>query len=154
MFVFISCSDERYTETGIERIVSTTDSLLENLSGQKYEWASKSAYSTVMAYYPTTDIIFLNENFRSRDSAEAVNFYYYKDRALIRYISRLLEYYKNEEGKYKKRHIRLTINFDPDGDVISYDKLLNSQPENLSSEEVKKILSHSDELYRIVGDEE
>ena len=152
--ILTACNNQSYTEKGIDQIVQTTDSLLADLTGQKYEWASKSAYSTIMAYYPTTDLIFLNESYNKRSFAEAVNFYYFKDRAVVRYVSKMLEYLKQDNGHIKKRYLRLTINFDPDGDVISYEKLINGKVTGLSSEETEEILSHSRELYAIVGDEE
>jgi hypothetical protein len=65
----ISCSKQEYTEKGISEIVQRTDSLLTNLAGQKYDWASAKAYSTMLAYYPEPDIIFLNEKFTYRKPA-------------------------------------------------------------------------------------
>ena len=61
LFLLISCSREEYTDEQINEIVQRTDSLLVKLAGQKYDWASAKAYSTVTAYYPETDIIFLND---------------------------------------------------------------------------------------------
>lgn len=153
-FILISCSDERYTDKGIEKIVNTTDSLLENLSGQEYQWASKSAYSTIMAYYPTTDIIFLNENLKYRSASEAINLYYFKDRALVRLVSRILDYSRRDDERVKKSLIKMTINFDPDGDVISYEKIENNKIVSLGNNEIDEILSHSKDLYNIVGDKE
>jgi len=154
ILILTACNNQSYTEKGIDQIVKKTDSLLVNLTGQEYEWASKTAYSTIMAYYPTTDLIFLNESYNKRSFAEAVNFYYFKDRAVVRYVSKMLDYFKQENGQVKKRYLRLTINFDPDGDVISYEKIINGKVTGLDAEETEEILSHSKELYAIVGDKE
>ena len=62
ILIIVSCNREEYTEKSISEIVKRTDSLLVNLAGQKYDWASAKAYSTVTAYYPEPDIIFLNED--------------------------------------------------------------------------------------------
>ena len=93
ILLLISCGKQEYTEKGISEIVKRTDSLLTILAGQKYDWASAKAYSTVTAYYPEPDIIFLNEDLTSRKAAEAFNLYYFKDGHLIHFIGKKLEYF-------------------------------------------------------------
>ena len=65
----VSCDREEYTDKSISEIVQRTDSLLANLAGQKYDWASAKAYSTLKAYYPEPDIIFINEDLTYRRAA-------------------------------------------------------------------------------------
>lgn len=148
-----SCGNKQYTEEGIMEIVHETDAVLDNFTGQKYEWASPKAYSTIMAYYPKTDIIFLNEDLKFREPAEAVNFYYYKDGYLIHFVSKKLTYTRNKKNTVKKGLSKLTLNLDPDGDVISYESIINGRKVNLDSDELEEVLKHSKELYRLVGDQ-
>lgn len=152
----LSCSKQEYTEKGISEIVNRTDSLLFNLAGQKYDWSSPKAFSTVLAFYPEPDIIFLNENLTYRKAAEAFNLYYFKDGNLIRFIGKKLEYfYKNKsKSKLNKQMIKLTLNLDPDGDVISYTKIVNAELVNLEDADLEEVLSHAKELYELVGDKE
>ena len=153
LFIF-SCSKQDYTEKSISEIVQRTDSLLINLAGQKYEWASAKAYSTVTAYYPEPDIIFLNEKFTYRRPAEAFNLYYYKDGHLIHFIGKKLEYFTKKIKDTKKRMTKLMLNLESDGDVISYQKIVNGELLNLDDSELEEVLTHAEELYKLVGDKE
>ena len=150
----ISCSKQKYTEKSISEIVQRTDSLLTNLAGQKYDWASAKAYSTVAAYYPEPDIIFLNEDLTYRKAAEAFNLYYYKDGHLIHFIGKKLEYFYTNVKNKKKQLTKLMLNLDSDGDVISYHKIVNGELVSLDDSELKDVLAHSKELYYLVGDKE
>jgi len=151
---FISCGKQEYTEKGISEIVQRTDSLLINLAGQKYDWASAKAYSTVLAFYPEPDIIFLNEDLTYRRAAEAFNLYYYKDGHLIHFIGKKLEYFPKKVKKTKKKMTKLKLNLDSDGDVISYQKFVNGELLSLDDPELEDVLTHAEELYKLVGDKE
>jgi hypothetical protein len=153
LFIF-SCSKQEYTENGISEIVQRTDSLLTNLAGQKYDWASAKAYSTVLAFYPEPDIIFLNENLTYRRAAEAFNLYYFKDGNLIHFIGKKLEYFPKNIKNTKKQMTKLMLNLDSDGDVISYQKIVNGKLLNLDDSELEDLLTHAKELYYQVGDKE
>jgi hypothetical protein len=150
----LSCSKQEYTEKGISEIVQRTDSLLINLAGQKYDWASAKAYSTILAYYPEPDIIFLNENLTYRRAAEAFNLYYFKDGNLIHFIGKKLEYFPKNIKNTKKQMTKLMLNLDSDGDVISYQKIVNGKLLNLDDSELEDVLTHAKELYYQVGDKE
>ena len=150
----LSCSKQEYTEKGISEIVQRTDSLLINLAGQKYDWASAKAYSTILAYYPEPDIIFLNENLTYRRAAEAFNLYYFKDGNLIHFIGKKLEYFPKNIKNTKKQMTKLMLNLDSDGDVISYQKIVNGKLLNLDDSELEDLLTHAKELYYQVGDKE
>ena len=151
---FISCGKQEYTEKVINKIVQRTDSLLINLAGQKYDWASAKAYSTILAFYPEPDIIFLNEKLKYRRGAEAFNLYYYNDSHLIHFIGKKLEYFTKEVKKTKKQLTKLKLNLDSDGDVISYQKVINRELLNLDDSELEEVLTHAKELYKLVGDKE
>ncbi len=153
LFIF-SCSKQVYTEKSISKIVQRTDSLLINLAGQKYDWASAKAYSTVLAFYPEPDIIFLNEDLTYRRAAEAFNLYYYRDGHLIHFIGKKLEYFYRKEKNAKKQLTKLMLNLDSDGDVISYQKIENGKLLNLDDSELEDVLVHAKELYKLVGDKE
>jgi len=150
----LSCSKQEYTENGISEIVQRTDSLLTNLAGQKYDWASAKAYSTVLAFYPEPDIIFLNENLTYRRAAEAFNLYYFKDGNLIHFIGKKLEYFPKNIKNTKKQMTKLMLNLDSDGDVISYQNIVNGKLLNLDDSELEDVLTHAKELYYQVGDKE
>ena len=149
--VIISCGGKENTEEGIVDIVEKTDSILATLAGQKYEWASAKAYSTVMAYYPEPDIIFLNENLTYRQPGNSFNRYYFRNGSLIHFIGKKLSYLFEKESKMKKELTTLTLYLDPDGDVISYSNILNNNLVGLDDSELEQILSHSKELYSLVG---
>ena len=153
LFIF-SCSKQEYTEKGISEIVQRTDSLLINLAGQKYDWASAKAYSTILAYYPEHDIIFLNEKLKYRSGAEAFNLYYYKDDHLVHFKEKKLEYFPKNLKNIKKQLTKLKLNLDSDGDVISYQKIVNGELLSLDDSELEDILTHAKELYNLVGDKE
>lgn len=148
----VSCNREEYTEKGINEIVQKTDSLLTNLAGQKYDWASAKAYSTVTAYYPEPDIIFLNEDLTYRIPAEAFNLYYYKDAHLIHFIGKKLDYFTKDKNNLKKHLTKLNLNLESDGDVISYHKIVNGELSSLDDSDLEEVLSHAEELYKLVGD--
>ncbi len=154
ILLLISCGKQEYTEKEISKIVQRTDSLLINLAGQKYDWASAKAYSTILAFYPEPDIIFLNEKLKYRRGAEAFNLYYYKDSHLIHFIGKKLEYFTKEVKKTKKQLTKLKLNLDSDGDVISYQKVINRELLNLDDSELEEVLTHAKELYKLVGDKE
>jgi hypothetical protein len=150
-----SCGDRLNTEEKIKKVVEKTDSLLYNLEGQKYEWASPKAYSTVMTYYPEHDIIFINENLKYRRAADAFNLYYFKDGNVIRFVGKKLEYFHQASSKkMSKRLTNLELYLDPDGDVISYVKIVDNQLASLEDADLEEVLSHSRELYNLVGDQE
>jgi len=150
----ISCGKQEYTDKSINEIIQRTDSLLINLAGQKYDWASAKAYSTILAYYPEHDIIFLNEKLKYRRGAEAFNLYYYKDGHLIHFVRKMLEYFPKNLKNIKKQLTKLKLNLDSDGDVISYQKIVNGELLSLDDSELEDVLAHSKELYNLVGDKE
>ena len=152
-FLIISCGGKEYTEEGIIEIVQRTNSLLAKLDGQRYDWASSKAYSRIMAYYPEPDIIFLNEKLTYRKPGDSFNLYYFKNGNLIHFIGKKLMYINVNDSKMKKELTNLTLYLDPDGDVISYNKILNNKSVSLVDSELDDILSHSVELYGLVGDE-
>jgi hypothetical protein len=154
IFFLISCGKQEYTDKGISEIIQRTDSLLINLTGQKYDWASAKAYSTILAFYPEPDIIFLNEKLKYRRAAEAFNLYYYKDGNLIHFIGKKLEYFPKNIKNTKKQMTKLMLNLDSDGDVISYQKIVNGKLLNLDDSELEDVLTHAKELYYQVGDKE
>lgn len=153
LFIF-SCSKQEYTDKGISEIVRRTDSLLIKLAGQKYDWASAKAYSTILAFYPEPNLIFLNEKLKYRRAAEAFNLYYYKDGNLIHFIGKKLEYFPKNIKNTKKQMTKLMLNLDSDGDVISYKKIVNGKLLNLDDSELEDVLTHAEELYKLVGDME
>jgi len=150
-FLTISCGSKEYTEEGIVEIVERTDSILATLTGQSYNWASPKAYSTVMAYYPEPDIIFINENLTYRTPGNSFNRYYIKNGSLIYFIGKKLDYSYQTNSKISKELSTLTLYLDPDGDVISYNKIINRQTVSLEDSELKEIIEHSKELYALVG---
>ena len=152
ILIIVSCNREEYTEKSINEIVQKTDSLLTNLAGQKYDWASAKAYSTVTAYYPEPDIIFLNEDLTYRKPAEAFNLYYYKDAHLIHFIGKKLDYFTKDKNNLKKHLTKLNLNLESDGDVISYHKIVNGELSSLDDSDLEEVLSHAKELYKLVGD--
>jgi hypothetical protein len=152
ILIILSCNREEYTEKSINEIVQKTDSLLTNLAGQKYDWASAKAYSTVTAYYPEPDIIFLNEDLTYRKPAEAFNLYYYKDAHLIHFIGKKLDYFTKDKNNLKKHLTKLNLNLESDGDVISYHKIVNGELSSLDDSDLEEVLSHAEELYKLVGD--
>lgn len=151
-FLIISCGGKEYTEEGIVEIIEKTDSLLADLAGQEYVWASERAYSRLNAYYPEPDIIFINEKLTYRKPGNAFNRYYYKDGKLIHFIGKKLMYFNSQEIKKKKQLSELTLYLDPDGDVISYNNVLNNQLVHLEDDEIEETILHSKELYSLVGD--
>ena len=154
IFFLISCGKKEYTEKSINEIVQKTDSLLTNLAGQQYDWASAEAYSTIKAYYPEPEIIFLNEDLTYRKPAEALNLYYYKDGDLIHFIGKKMEYITKNVKKAKKKLTKLTLNLESDGDVISYYKVVNGELSSLDDSDVEEVLTHAEEIYKLVGDKE
>ncbi len=128
--------------------------MLANLAGQKYDWASAKAYSTVTAYYPEPDIIFVNEDLTYRKAAEAFNLYYFKDGHLIHFIGKKLDYYSKNKKDIKKQLTKLNLNLESDGDVISYHKIVNGELSSLDDSDLEEVLTHAEELYKLVGDTE
>jgi len=149
-----SCGIQEYNEKEISEIVQRTDSLLFNLAGQKYDWASAKAYSTVRAFYTEPDIIFLNEKLKYRRAAEAFNLYYYKDGHIIHFIGKKIEYFPKKGKKTKQQMIKLWLILDYDGDLISYQKIVDGKILSLDDSELEEVLTHAEELYELVGDKE
>ncbi|MFB3056460.1 MAG: hypothetical protein ACE1ZQ_04770 [Ignavibacteriaceae bacterium] len=149
-----SCGKQEYTEKEISKIVQRTDSLLINLAGQKYDWASAKAYSTVRAFYTEPDIIFLNEKLKYRRAAEAFNLYYYKDGHIIHFIGKKIEYFPKKEKKTKQQMTKLWLILDYDGYLISYQKIVDGKISSLDDSELEEVLTHAEELYELVGDKE
>ena len=154
IFFLISCGKQEYTDKGISEIIQRTDSLLINLAGQKYDWASAKAYSTVRAFYTEPDIIFLNEKLKYRRGAEAFNLYYYKDGHIIHFIGKKIEYFPKKGKKTKQQMIKLWLILDYDGDLISYQKIVDGKILSLDDSELEEVLTHAEELYELVGDKE
>jgi len=154
ILIIVSCNREEYTDKSINEIVQKTDSLLTNLAGQKYDWASAKAYSTLTAYYPEPDIIFLNEDLTYRKPVEAFNLYYYKDGHLIHFIGKKLDYFTKNKKGLKKNLTKLMLNLESDGDVISYHKIVNGELSSLDDSDLEEVLTHAEELYKLVGDKE
>jgi len=149
----ISCGKEEYTEQGISEIVQRTDSLLINLAGQKFNWASANSYSTVLTFYPEPDLVFLKEELY-RKTAKAYNLYYYKDGYLIHFIGKKLKYFPKNIKNTKEQMTNLTLNLDSDGDVISYQKIVDGELLNLDDSELEEVLTHAEELYERFGERE
>ena len=124
------------------------------MAGQKYDWASAKAYSTLKAYYPKPDLIFINEDLTYRKAAEAFNLYYYKDGNLIHFIGKKLDYFTENVKNVKKELTKLTLNLESDGDVISYHKIVNGELSSLDDSDLEEVLTHAEELYKLVGDKE
>jgi hypothetical protein len=151
-FLIITCGGKEQTEEGIVQIVERTDSILASLAGQRYEWASAKAYSTLTAYYPEPNMIFINEKLTYRKPSNSFNRYYIKDGNLIQFIGKKLSYKKVTDLKMNKELSDLTLYLDPDGDVISYNRYVNKKVVSLDDSELEEILSHSKELYNLVRD--
>ncbi len=49
---------------------------------------------------------------------------------------------------------KLKLNLDSDGDVISYQKFVNGELLSLDDPELEDVLTHAEELYKLVGDKE
>ena len=152
LLILISCSKD-YTEEEVKQIVKATDKKLEKLTGQQYDWGSAKAFSKVLAYYPTPDIIFINENLKYRTTAEAFNLYYFKNGNLIHFIGKKMAYIYGKDKKTRKELTRLTLYLEQDGDVISYEKIVNTERVSLEDSDLEEILNHAKELYELVGDQ-
>ncbi|MDH3269248.1 MAG: hypothetical protein OEM46_10385 [Ignavibacteria bacterium] len=145
LVLLISCGRKEYTEKGILEIKKEIDSLLYNPEGEEhFNWGSEEAYSNFRAYFHNSKLIFINEDYRYRQPGEAFNRYYYKDGKLIYFVGRELTYMPD------KKFNNLEIMVDPDGNVISYDKVVNGQRMNLEGTESEKIIQHARELQNIV----
>ena len=105
-----------------------------------------------MAYYTTPDIIFINENLKYRTTAEAFNLYYFKDGNLIHFIGKKMAYIYEKNKKSRKELTRLTMYLEQDGDVISYEKIINTERVSLKDSDLEEVLNHAKELYELVGD--
>jgi hypothetical protein len=141
-----SCGRKEYTEEGIREIVKEIDSLLYNPPlTTKYDWGSAKAYSYFRAYSnESEELIFINEDYHYRSKATAFNRYYYKDGYVIYYLG------KEYTGPSDKFFIELRLFIDPDGDVISYEKMQRGQRLSLSDEEAEQYVRHAQELAEIV----
>jgi len=140
-----SCGRKEYTEEGIIEIKQQIDSLLYNAKGKKFDWGSGKAFSYFMAYFDNSnELIFINEDYRYRKPDKAFNLYYFKDGNMIYYIGSEM---KNNPAK---QQMNLTMSVNPDGNVIVYEKVVNGERENLSSDEAEEIVNHAGELRDIV----
>lgn len=145
-----SCGRKEYTEAGINEIIEEWDKLLETANGERFDWGSPKAFSYFTAYFSGDEMIFINEDYRYRSSAEAFNRYYFKDGKCIYFIGKSLFYKKDENGKDYKELLDLTMYIDPDGNVIAYDKTRNMQRVALEDEDAEGVIKHAAELYEIV----
>jgi len=147
LILMSSCGRKEYTEKGILEIKKEIDSLLYNPEGEEhFNWGSGNAYSNFRAYFHTSKLIFINEDYRLRQPGEEFNRYYFKDGNLLYFVGRALTYMP------EKQFTNIEIMVDPDGSVIAYDKIVNGQRMNLDGDESEKIIKHARELEKIVSE--
>ena len=65
-----------------------------------------------------------------------------------------MEYITKNVKKVKKQLTKLTLNLESDGDVINYYKIVNGELSSLDDSDLEDVLTHAEELYRLVGDKE
>jgi len=152
LLILVSCG-KKYTEEEIQQIVNETDKKVEKLAGQHFDWGDRKAYSTLTAFYPDPDVIFVRENLRYRKHGEAVNIYYFKDGNLVYYVGKELVYNHEKSAKLRKALTHLTLYLNPDGDVIKHEKTINFQEAPLEDSDVENVLEHAEEIYHKVGDQ-
>jgi hypothetical protein len=146
ILVLLSCGRKEYTEQGIKEIKKEIDSLLYNPDAEEhFNWGSAKAYSNFRAYFHNSKLIFINEDYRFRQSGDSFNRYYFKDGHMLYYIGKELSYMPD------KKYMNLEMMVDPDGDIIAYDKIVNGERLALSGQESKEIIEHARELEKIVS---
>ncbi|MCW8810389.1 MAG: hypothetical protein OQJ93_06670 [Ignavibacteriaceae bacterium] len=146
ILVLLSCGRKEYTEQGIKEIKKEIDSLLYNPDAEEhFNWGSAKAYSNFRAYFHNSKLIFINEDYRFRQSGDSFNRYYFKDGNMLYYIGKELSYMPD------KKYMNLEMMVDPDGDIIAYDKIVNGERLALSGQESKEIIEHARELEKIVS---
>ena len=144
--LLVSCGRKEYTEQGIKEIKKEIDSLLYNPDAEEhFNWGSAKAYSNFRAYFHNSKLIFINEDYRFRQSGDSFNRYYFKDGNMLYYIGKELSYMPD------KKYMNLEMMVDPDGNIIAYDKIVNGERLALSSQESKEIIEHAKELEKIVS---
>lgn len=147
LIVIASCGREEYTEKGILEIKKEIDSLLYNPEADEhFNWGSADAYSNFRAYFQNAKLIFINEDYRYRETGEAFNRYYFKDGKMLYFVGKELTYMPDK----LYRNIEMMV--DPDGNMIAYDNVVNGQRSGLSREESKKIIEHARALEEIVSE--
>jgi len=146
LLTLFSCGRKEYTEQGIKEIKKEIDSLLYNPDAEEhFNWGSAKAYSNFRAYFHNSKLIFINEDYRFRQSGDSFNRYYFKDGNMLYYIGKELSYMPD------KKYMNLEMMVDPDGDIIAYDKIVNGERLALSGQESKEIIEHARELEKIVS---
>lgn len=146
LLILSSCGKKEYTEQGINEIKREIDSLLYHPDAEEhFDWGSAKAYSTFRAYFHNSKLIFINEDYRYRKAGDSFNRWYFKDGNMLYYIGKELTYVSDK--KYK--NIEMMV--DPDGNVITYDKIVNGERIGLTNEEAKEIVEHARELEQIVS---
>lgn len=141
-----SCGRKEYTEEGILQIKKEIDSLLYHPDAEEhFNWGSSKAYSTFRAYFHNSKLIFINEDFRYRNSGDSFNRYYFKDGNMLYFIGKEITYMPD------KTYHNTEMMVDPDGNVLTYDNLVNGKRVGLSNEELYKIIEHAKELVNIVS---
>jgi hypothetical protein len=144
--LLVSCGRKEYTEQGIKEIKKEIDSLLYNPDAEEhFNWGSAKAYSNFRAYFHNSKLIFINEDYRFRQSGDSFNRYYFKDGNMLYYIGKELSYMPD------KKYMNLEMMVDPDGNIIAYDKIVNGERLALSGQESKEIIEHARELEKIVS---
>jgi hypothetical protein len=146
LLTLFSCGRKEYTEQGIKEIKKEIDSLLYNPDAEEhFNWGSAKAYSNFRAYFHNSKLIFINEDYRFRQSGDSFNRYYFKDGNMLYYIGKELSYMPD------KKYMNLEMMVDPDGNIIAYDKIVNGERLALSGQESKEIIEHARELEKIVS---
>jgi len=141
-----SCGRKEYTEQGINEIKKEIDSLLYHPDAEEhFDWGSAKAYSTFRAYFHKSKLIFINEDYRYRKAGDSFNRYYFKDGNMLYYKGKELTYMPQKQSK----NIEMMV--DPDGNVITYDRIVNGERIGLSNEEAEEIVNHARELEQIVS---
>ena len=144
--IFISsCERKEFTEEGILQIKHEIDSLLYHPDSEEhFDWGSATAYSTFRAYFHNSKLIFINEDYRYRKAGDSFNRYYFKDGNMLYFIGKEITYMPD------KTYHNTEMMIDPDGNVITYDNLVNGKRVGLSNEELNKIVEHAKVLENIV----
>ena len=146
ILIVSSCGRKEYTEQGIEEIKTEIDSLLYHPDAEKeFNWGSAKAYSYFKAYFHDSKLIFINEDYRFRKSGNSFNRYYFNEGNMLYYIAKELSYIP------EKKYIDTEMMVDPDGNVVSYDKIVQGERVALSSEESSEIIEHARVLEKIVS---
>jgi len=152
LFIISSCNVNKYSQEDIDTIVQKTSRKLKDVNPTHYQWASKSAYSEIKAFYPDPDIIFLNETYKFRSGGDSFNLYYFKDGALIYYKESKLQNVQGDNSKLRNILSKLILYLNQDGSVVTYYKNFDKKKVDLDGSDVDRILSHAKELYKKVKD--